>query len=62
MPAASRLPLVVMLRRAAVYVNMAGLHLTGALPAETMLYGVEAYLQTEDWLAERGAELVRRAA
>ncbi len=55
------LPLMIGLRRSAIYANLTGLYLVGSAPVETSLYAVESALQVEDWLAVNGAELQRRA-
>lgn len=58
---AEALPILLRLRRAAVYANLAGMYLAGTHGPDTAVYGVESVLQLEDWLQRHGAELVRRA-
>lgn len=55
------LPLLIRLRRSAIFANFAGLFLSGSAPLETLTYGVDSAIAGEEWLERNGAELQRRA-
>lgn len=59
---AEALPTLHLLRRIAVYANLGGRFLAGESPEEAMRYGVDSYLQAEEWLVQHGARLVRTAS
>lgn len=59
---AGALPTLHLLRRTAVYANLAGRFLAGESPAEAMRYGVDSYLQAEEWLTRNGSKLIQTAA
>lgn len=58
---AAALPTLHLLRRTAVYANLAGRFLAGESPAEAMRYGVDSYLQAEEWLKRNGSRLTQTA-